>query len=174
VDTLLLAWLHVLRHAPDAELTVIGDGDDRARLERRAERLGVASRVRFRGRVSDAELRDAYAQARVFALPGRARLGAHAEGEGFGLVFLEAAAAGLPSVAGRAGGAVEAVEDGVTGILVDPNSPQAVARAIVSILREPDLARSMGEAGRRRVEREFSGERFRGRIGALIAELTGH
>ena len=88
------------------------------------EHCGLDGRVRFLGRVDDVTLAESYACASVFALPGRARLGAKLEGEGFGLVFLEAAAAGLPCVAGRAGGAVEAGEGGGTGVVVGPGAPR--------------------------------------------------
>ncbi len=172
VDTLLLAWPNVVRRLPDAELVVVGDGDDRPRLERLATRLGLNGRVRFRGLMDDNGVAQAYVGARVFALPGRARLGRKPEGEGFGLVFLEAAAAGLPCVAGRAGGAVEAVEHEVTGLLVDPEEPQQVGFAFGRFLQDPALARRMGEAGRARIAREFRYEQFRDRIDVLVRELA--
>src|SRR5207249_10983994 len=117
----------VLWRVRDAELVIVGDGPDRQRLERTASLLRLDGRVRFAGRVSDEELASLYAGATVFALPGRARLGPHPEGEGFGLVFIEAGAAGLPVVAGRAGGTTEAVVDGETGLLVDPEDPDDIA-----------------------------------------------
>lgn len=170
-DTLLLAWPRVLARRPDAHLVLVGDGDDRHRLERMARHLGLEDRVRFAGRLSDAALAAAYRSATVFALPGRLRLSPAPEGEGFGLVFVEAGAAGLPCVAGRAGGAVEAVEDGVTGLLVDPETPRAVADGIVRLLDDPALARRYGAAGRERVARLFSHPRFRDRLGALAESL---
>lgn len=171
VDTLLLAWPQVLARQPDAELLVVGDGDDRPRLTRLAARLGLGDRVRFAGRLNDADLVKAYRGARLFALPGRARLAPKPEGEGFGLAFIEAASAGLPCVAGRAGGAVEAVEDGVTGCLVDPGSPRAVAEGVVRLLADPGLARRLGEAGRDRVAKLFTYSLFGERVGALAESL---
>jgi phosphatidylinositol alpha-1,6-mannosyltransferase len=76
--------------------------------------------------------------------------------EGLGMVFLEAAACGRPVIAGTSGGAPEAVDDGVTGHVVDPRSPAAVARAIAGLLDDPARARAMGAAGRAWVEREWS------------------
>lgn len=174
IDTLLHAWPTVLRQIPDACLRIVGDGDERYGLERICSALNLDDgNVRFCGRVSDTELAAAYAQATVFALPARARVGAHPEGEGFGLVYLEAAAAGLPVVAGKAGGAVEAVEEGRTGLLVDPEDPRAVAEALIELLGDRDRARDMGRAGREFVEERFSYDRFRNDVKCLVSELLG-
>ncbi len=173
VDAMLRAWPHVLDAIPDAELHVVGAGDDQGRLEGIARSLRLDGRVRFRGVLDDRALDGAYGAADVFALPGRARLEPSPEGEGFGLVFLEAAAAGLPVVAGNAGGASEAVEDGVTGLLVDPESPNAIAAAVVRLLDDPTLARRMGQAGRERVARHFSAQRFEREFGDHLLRLAG-
>jgi len=156
---------------PDARLTVVGDGPDRDRLERIATCLGIDARVQFAGEVDDERLRLLYTTAGVFALPGRVRLQPAPEGEGFGLVFLEAAAAGLPVVAGRAGGAVDAVVDLHTGFLVDPEDSEAVAARLVELLEDPDLARRLGDMGRARVAKEFSFERFAERLRAMVDRL---
>lgn len=171
IDTLLTAWPAVVRAHPAARLMIVGDGDARARLEAIAERLFVRHSVDFTGRVSSEELAAAYASASVFALPGRARLGRRPEGEGFGLVFLEAASAGLPTVAGRAAGAAEAVDDGVTGFLVDPNDPRETATAICKLLADRDVAMRMGEAGRERAATEFSTARFERDVADVLARL---
>lgn len=171
VDTLLRAWSRVREHVPDAELLVVGDGDDRPRLEGIAEGHGIEGSVTFAGRVTDEQLARAYRDAALFALPGRARLGPDAKGEGFGLVFIEAAAAGLPVVAGRAGGATEAVRDGRTGLLVDPRDHGEVATGIVRLLTDRGLAREMGDTGRQWVRERFSFGRFRADVARLIGEL---
>ncbi|MDR7550696.1 MAG: glycosyltransferase family 4 protein [Armatimonadota bacterium] len=171
VDTLLAAWPLVMRSVPGARLVVVGDGPDRPRLEREAARLSLDGRVRFAGRLDDRALAQAYSQAAVFALPVRTRVGREAAGEGFGLVFLEAAAAGLPVVAGNGGAIPEVVRDGETGLLVDPESPEEVAEAIVRLLRNPDLARRLGETGRRWAREEFCYERFRERLAGLVERL---
>ncbi len=103
----------------DVQLVIAGDGRDRGRLEARANRLGLGGRVRFLGRVSDEELPDVYRSGDVFVMMCRERW-AGLEAEGFGIVFLEAAACGIPSVAGRSGGSHEAVVDEKTGFVIDP------------------------------------------------------
>jgi phosphatidylinositol alpha-1,6-mannosyltransferase len=171
VDTLLMSWPRVLASVPDAQLVIVGDGDDRARLERIAARLRLGGRVRFLGRLNDADLAAAYAFATVFALPGRAAEGQGGAGEGFGLVFLEAAMRGLPTVAGRAGGSSEAIEDGITGTLVDGESTRDVADAIVRLLMDRTLARSFGRAGCDRVLRDFTPAHFSGQWGTVVAAV---
>ncbi len=106
------------------EYLVVGDGSYRAELERLARRLGVGERVRFVGRLSDRGLREAYASSALFVLVPRPEPG---DVEGFGIVYLEAAALGTPALAGRWGGAAEAVFEGVSGFFVDEPTPDAVA-----------------------------------------------
>ncbi len=136
----------------DAEYVVLGDGEDRGRLERIAREEDV--NVRFLGAVSDEEKEEWLRRADLFLLPVRD------EGddvEGFGIVFLEAAAHSVPVIAGRSGGAVEAVDDKKTGILVDPKSVEEVRSAIVGLLNDAKRRKEMGEAGREWVKR-FSWE----------------
>jgi phosphatidylinositol alpha-1,6-mannosyltransferase len=171
VDTLIQAWPKVARRLPEAQLMVVGDGPDRPRLERIASTLGVSDRVSFLGRVSDKDLRWAYALAGVFVLPGRCRLRPEPEGEGFGLVFAEAGLQGLAAVAGDAGGTPEVVTDGETGILVDPDDPDQVAEATVRVLSDKRLARRLGQAGRARALDEFSYEDFRDAVADMVTSL---
>jgi phosphatidylinositol alpha-1,6-mannosyltransferase len=171
VDTLLEAWPTVLEAVPAATLTVVGEGADRVRLERRARELGVAAAVTFAGRMSDDRLAREYASATLFALPGRHRTGMNAQGEGFGLVFVEAGAAGLPVVAGAGAGTEDAVEHEVSGVLVDPHDVGAVAGAIARLLTDPGLARRLGEGGRRLAETRFSYEAFRAGVVELVEGL---
>jgi phosphatidylinositol alpha-1,6-mannosyltransferase len=112
-------------------------------------------RVHFLGRVSEADKADLLGAADVFAQPCRSRWGG-LEQEGFGIVFLEAAACGVPQVAGRSGGSYEAVEAGVTGLVVDdPRDPVAVASALDTLLGDPAAREQMGQAARRRAEADF-------------------
>jgi len=171
LDTVLHAWPTVNRRLPEAELVVVGEGADRSRLERIASVLGVKDSVRFRGRISDEELQAEYAGADVFVLPSRCRLQPRAEGEGFGLVFAEAGRQGLAVVAGAAGGAIEAVADGESGILVDPDNPEQVADATVKVLSDKGLAHRLGQGGRARALREYSYERFRDTVESLMSSL---
>ena len=146
-------------------LLVAGAGRDRKRLDG----LGAASgaRVRLLGSVREQDLPLLYGAADVFALPCRSRWGG-LEQEGFGIVFLEAAAAGVPQVAGRSGGAAEAVEDGETGLVVDPRSPRAVADAIAGLLEDPDHRRELGAAARRRAVERFSYDRLAHLLAAAL------
>jgi phosphatidylinositol alpha-1,6-mannosyltransferase len=171
VDTLIEVWPGVVEAVPVATLTIVGDGPDRDRLAARVADLGVASSVEFAGRVGDEELAERYRKASLFAMPARHRTGAGAQGEGFGLVFVEAGAAGVPVVAGRGGGADEAVEDDVSGLLVDPDNPTSVRDAIVRVLTDPSLARHLGKGGRYLATTRYSFEAFRGAVVSLIGEL---
>jgi phosphatidylinositol alpha-1,6-mannosyltransferase len=141
----------------NVQVAIAGGGRDRDRLERRAERDNV--NVHFLGRVSDAELPELYAAADVFAMCCRERwLGL--EVEGFGIVFVEAAACGVPAVAGRSGGSHEAVVDGETGFVTEPRDVAAVRSAIDRLVRDPALRRRMGEAARARVGHDLTYDRL--------------
>jgi len=132
--------------ATSPSLVLIGDGPDRAALETLARELGIAERVHFLGRRPDARM----------LLPAFSLLAAPSLGrEGLGLSVLEGMDAGLPVVASRTGGLPEVVDDGVTGQLVPEGDPEALAAAIASLLDDPRRAKTWGEAGHRRVEREF-------------------
>lgn len=148
-DVLMAAMPIVRSSVPDAHWVVVGDGPLRHELEERARKFGLGpDAVRFIGSVDDKERDMWLARASVFCMPSRlppSGLG----GEGFGIVFLEAGSHGTPVVAGEIGGALDAVEDGKTGLLVDPERPEAVAGAITNILMNPSRAAALGDAGRR-------------------------
>jgi phosphatidyl-myo-inositol dimannoside synthase len=148
---------------PEVQLAIGGAGRDRARLERRAE-----GRVRFLGRVADADLPALYAAADVFAMCCRERWGG-LEAEGFGIVFLEAAACGVPAVAGRSGGSHEAVVDGETGFVVEPRSVGAVRDAIRALIEDDVLRARTGDAARRRAVTEFAYDDLAARLAVLAA-----
>jgi phosphatidylinositol alpha-1,6-mannosyltransferase len=158
MDTLIDAGARLAPSHPALQIAIGGSGRDRGRLECRIARTGAPARLL--GWIADAELPDLYAAADIFVLCCRDRWGG-LEQEGFGIIFLEAAAAGLVSVAGRSGGSAEAVVDGETGIVVDdPSDPTALADAIGRLLDDPDLARRQGLAARRRAEQVFSYDRL--------------
>ena len=151
----LIAGMELVRElVPDAALLFVGEGPYRSRLEDLA-RVAPPGCVIFAGQVPDQDLPAYYAASDVFAMPCRSRWGG-LEVEGFGIVFLEAAASGRPVVAGRSGGAEEAVVDQETGLLVEGPEPKAVALAVASLLRAPEVAGRMGRAGRLRVEQRFT------------------
>lgn len=169
-DVMLRAMPLVLARVPAARWVVIGDGPLRAELEVNAASLALDGHVVFAGGVSDTE-RDAWLQqAQVFAMPSRVVAGG--AGEGFGIAYLEAGRFGVPSVAGRDGGAVEAVLDGVTGMVVDPRDHVAVADAIASLLLDDERRRRYGRAARDHASR-LSWERMARRVeGTIDAVLT--
>lgn len=154
IDVLIEAASRLVPHRPELVVAVAGAGRDAGRLRRLAGRHAV--RVRMLGRVPDPDLAALNGAADVFTMLCRDRWGG-LEQEGFGIVFLEAAACAVPQVAGASGGAADAVVDGVTGFVVrDPRDPDQAAAAIARLLDDPALARRMGDAGRRRAEEQFS------------------
>jgi len=168
MDVLVDAAALLAPRFPDLTVAIAGRGRDAERLAGRVAESGAP--VRLLGGVSDADLPRLVGAADVFAMLCRNRwLGL--EQEGFGIVFLEAAAAGVPQVAGASGGAGEAVEDGVTGILVRrPTEAADVARAIARLVDDPALARSMGEAARRRAVASFDYDLLAPRLAASLGD----
>lgn len=165
-DVLLRASARLADRLPGLVVALAGDGRDRPRLEREARRSGAP--VRFLGRLPDDELPALLGCADAFAMCCRDRwLGL--EQEGFGIVFLEAAACGVPVLAGSSGGASEAVLDGVTGLVCDrPRDADAVAATLLPLLADPDLARRMGRAARLRVERHHDYDRLAEQLDATL------
>jgi phosphatidylinositol alpha-1,6-mannosyltransferase len=165
-DVLIRAAHRLAPSRPDLVVAITGGGRDRARLGRIAAE-GPAD-VRFLGRIDDARLPAVYGCADVFAMLCRDRwLGL--EQEGFGIVFLEAAAAGVPQVAGASGGATEAVLDGVTGRVVErPADVAAAADAIGSLLDDPEGRANMATAGRQRAVDEFAYDRLGARLDDVL------
>ena len=135
-DRVIRALPSVLTRYPDALYLVVGDGDDRPRLEALAAELGVTEKVRFVGLVSSEELPDYFRVADVFVMPST--------GEGFGIVFLEAMACGIPVIGGNKDGSLDALADGVLGFAVDPENDEELVSAICSALRNarPEASRS--------------------------------
>ena len=158
---------------PDVQLAIAGAGRDRRRLEARVARRQIAERVHFLGRVpDDASFPRLYGCADVFAMPCRDRWGG-LEAEGFGIVFLEAAAAGVPAVAGRSGGSHEAVVDGETGFVVESRALD-VRAALGALLADDGLRTRLGAAARERAVNEFSYERLVARLAPVVAgDLAG-
>ncbi|HZB22721.1 MAG TPA: glycosyltransferase, partial [Gaiellaceae bacterium] len=140
------------------QLAVGGAGRDAPRLERRAAERAIDGRVTFLGRVPEAELADLYGCADVFAMVCRERWGG-LEAEGYGIVFVEAAACGVPAVAGRSGGSHEAVVDGETGIVVDPHDVAGVRGALEWLLGDAALRARFGSAARTRAVNELTYDR---------------
>jgi len=170
IDRTIAALPRVLAKFPETVYLVVGDGPDRDRLERQVEELNLGQSVRFTGAMSDADLQAAYHLGTVFAMVSRQPQGSH-EVEGFGIVYLEANICGLPVVAGRSGGVPDAVVDGKTGYLVDPEDPEAIAAAIVRLLENRPLREQMGEFGRERAIAEFDWSRCAVKLQILMARV---
>lgn len=147
----LAAFALLRRMLPDAQYWIVGAADQRKyteRLKANAAEQGLDG-VHWLGKVSDSQLRDCYRQAAVFLLTPQ-EINRHFEG--FGLVYLEAGAFGLPVVGVRSGGVASAIRHGETGLVLDPGDIQGIVNALYQLLTDPDLARRMGEANRRWAE----------------------
>jgi phosphatidyl-myo-inositol dimannoside synthase len=171
MDVLIEAVGALSGDRPDLTLAIGGGGRDRRRLELRARRCGA--RVRFLGRVSEEDLPLLDASADVWAMCCRARWFG-LEQEGFGIVFLEAAATGVAQLAGRSGGSDEAVVDGQTGLVVDrPQDSTAVGAALARLLDDTDLRQRLGEQARRRAVTEFDYDRLARRLHEALVQVSG-
>jgi glycosyltransferase involved in cell wall biosynthesis len=129
----VLRGLASLRGEIEFSYSVVGDGPDRERLADLSAELGIGESVHFLGALDDRSLREAYADADVFILASKAT---GTDVEGFGIAYVEANAAGVPTIASRAGGAIDAVVDGISGILLDDSSPAAIATGIRRFVSE--------------------------------------
>ncbi len=170
-DVMLRALPLIRARVPEVEWIVVGDGPLRPGLERICASQGLGDNVRFLGKVSDAERDGWLRRAHVFAMPSRVPAGGFA-GEGFGIVYLEAGAHGVPVVAGSEGGALDAVVHDTTGVLVDPSDHVAVANAIADLLLDPARARALGAAGARRA-REMAWPMVAHQVEDLLLDLMG-
>jgi phosphatidyl-myo-inositol dimannoside synthase len=169
-DTAIRAVARMSATRPRLLLAIAGAGRDEGRLRRLATELGAP--VRFLGRVSNDELPLLYGCADVYTMLCRNRWGG-LEQEGFGIVFVEAAACGVPQVAGDSGGAAEAVADGETGIVIrHPERVDQVVAALTTLLDDEPLRRRMGAAARVRAETEFSYDVLAERLGRALGALS--
>jgi phosphatidylinositol alpha-1,6-mannosyltransferase len=165
-DQVIRALPQVVEAVPKVRYVLIGIGEDKSYLEQLAKEAGVADRVHFLGHVPMEELPRWYNACTVFAMPNREISG---DNEGFGMVFLEAAACGKPSLAGIAGGTGDAVREGVTGLRVDGESVAQIASALVSLLKEPG---ELGQNARAIVCREHAWARVVEKTDALSQSLS--
>lgn len=166
MDVLIEAMALLAHRRPRLHLAIGGDGRDRRRLEKLAVKTGAP--VTFLGRVPDDRLPVLYASADVFAMVCRNRW-VGLEQEGFGIVFLEAAATGVPQLAGDSGGASEAVADGETGLVVrQPDNVEAVRHALARLIDYEELRVRMGSMARHRAVEEFSYDVLARRLDAAL------
>jgi len=170
MDTLIRAAARLQDRHRDLHVAIAGTGRDTKRLSGLVDELDAP--VTLLGRMSDDDMPDIYGCGDVFAMLCRTRWNG-LEQEGFGIVFLEAAAAGVPQLAGRSGGAHEAVEHDVTGLVLDdPDDPDAAADALHRLLDDPDRRASMAAAGRRRAEEEFDYDVLAERLRVAIDDMA--
>lgn len=169
-DVLIRAMPLVRARIPGARLVIIGDGVLRVAYRNLVDALGLGQAVMFLGPVED-EQRDWFvSRSHVYAMP--TRLSTRSGFEGFGIAYLEAGAHGLPVVAGRVAGALDAVIDGETGLLVDPTDHVAVAHAIAQLLSNPAEAERLGRAGRERA-RDFAWPKVAERVEDVLLAVAG-
>jgi phosphatidylinositol alpha-1,6-mannosyltransferase len=159
-EQVIRAWPAVVSRVPNAELIIVGDGDDAARLKRIADGTRVACAIRFSGFLSRAELHAEYAKAALLALPSR--------GEGFGLVYLEAMAHGVPCLGSVNDAAAEVIGKDDAGVLVDPEDGKSLGCTIAGLLESPARRQQLGDAGVARVAKHFTYERFRRDMALLL------
>ena len=160
VDDVIEAVRIVARRDQQVRYTIIGDGNDRGRLEQHARDEGVAEQVDFRGKVSDEALTRAFQRADAFVMPSA--------GEGFGLVYLEAMYFGLPIVASPEGGAQYVVDHQKNGLEVPYGQPGALAEALIR-LTDDSLRGELARGARRDLEERFSFERFAWDLDAILS-----
>jgi phosphatidylinositol alpha-1,6-mannosyltransferase len=168
IDTVIRALPAIRAAVPSVRYAVAGIGSRRSTLEALARELGVEDAVRLLGFVGDEELPALYNAADVFVLASRRY---DLLVEGFGIAIVEASASALPVIASRSGGIPEAVRDGETGVLVDPDNPAAVAAAAIRLLGDEALRRRMGAAGRSAVERHYNWDRVAADLMAIDREF---
>ncbi|MFH1192472.1 MAG: glycosyltransferase family 4 protein [bacterium] len=152
-DMVIKALPKVIKKIPNVSYIIGGDGENRAYLENLVKECNMQNYVKFLGRVDDEEKDKLYKNCNIFIMPSRNIDG---DVEGFGIVYIEAASYGKPVIAGKSGGISEAVLDGETGILVNPESIDEIADAIIKLLSDSDLANKFGVRGRERALRDFN------------------
>lgn len=168
-DVLIAAMRIVRERIPDARLVVVGDGRLRLELEQLADSLALAEAVQFLGYVSREERDSLLRRSHVFAMPSRLPPGGG--GEGFGIVFTEAGACGLPVIGGNVAGTRDAIQAGETGLLVDPTDPRALAEAITEILTDSGVAQRLGRVGEQRAKK-LTWERMAVRVERLLQHMA--
>lgn len=165
-DTVIRSLPIVIKDNPDILYILVGGGPYQKKLEQLSIKYQVQDYVVFAGRVDDEELPVYYGLSDIFIMPSR--IIENKDVEGFGIVFLEANMYGKPVIAGDTGGVRDAVVDGETGILVDPENTQEIANSILSLLKDKALRKTMGQKGKQRVENEFTWDKQVGKVRELF------
>jgi glycosyltransferase involved in cell wall biosynthesis len=171
-DVVLRALDNLREDFPTLRYAIVGVGPDEDRLRKLAAELNVEDRTIFAGALTDDAIAEAYATATIYV--GLSRVEEIIFAEGFGISFLEAAASGLPSVAGDSGGVRSAVRDGVTGIIVPPQDVRSVSRAVRNLLENADARRKMGATARLLVENHYNWDRVASDTRDFTRSVTGY
>lgn len=150
---LLNAFHNVVKKIPNSVLLIVGQGEEKESIIAKINELHLNNYVKFVGYVDPSKMSKYYAVCDVYVMPSKT---VGHDYESFGIVYVEANACGKPVIAGKSGGIEDAVIDGVTGLLVDPENVEEIAQAIIRLLTDQEYARQLGENGRRRVEKELN------------------
>ncbi len=153
-DMLITALPQILKTHPEAHVLMVGEGPYREHLQKLVAKYKVETAITFIGKIQYSDLPRYISVGDIFAMPSRSRL-AGLEVEGLGIVYLEASSCALPVIAGKSGGAPDAVLEGVTGVAVDGTNPTEIAGAVISLLDNPAAAREMGIAGRKWINSDW-------------------
>ncbi|MCB0174724.1 MAG: glycosyltransferase family 4 protein [Anaerolineae bacterium] len=163
-DYVIQALPALLSQYPDLTYDIVGDGDGRASLEWLAGQMGVSHAVRFHGIVSDEALQQRYAEASLFIMPSRA--------EGFGFVFLEAMAQGIPAIGGNMDATPEVIANQKTGFIINPRSVEEIVEKTSLLLGGQSLRKQMGQAARLHVQQNFGFQSFQEKLLTYLSELS--
>ena len=166
-DHLIESMPAILKLHPDAHLVLVGKGPYLEHLAKLVAKNGLQDSVSFIGRIQYAELPAYICCGDIFAMPSRSRI-MGLEVEGLGIVYLEASACGLPVIAGKSGGAPDAVIDGTTGLVVDGTNNDEIAKAAIALLSDPSKAQQMGAAGRQWIIDEWRWEIWAQKFESLL------
>ncbi|HUW87631.1 MAG TPA: glycosyltransferase family 4 protein [Candidatus Paceibacterota bacterium] len=166
-DRLIEALPSIRKAIPNAHLLFVGEGSYGRHLRKLVHREGISDAVTFVGRVPFTDLPKYFRVGDVFAMPSRSRFGG-LEVEGLGIVYLEASSCGLPVIAGRSGGAPDAVVEGETGLIVDGKNVEEIARVISSLLSDEAKAKEMGKYGREWVLAQWSWKSWSNRFAEIL------
>ena len=162
VETVLRVLPEIVEVIPDVHYVIVGDGDDRPRLEQLTKELGISSNVTFAGAVKG-ELTNYYRMCDVFVMPSRK--------EGYGIVFVEAMALGKPVVGGRHGGTPDIVIDSQTGYLVEYGDLEILKRRLINLLSDEYLREEMGRKGKERLEKMFTFQKFHAQLNRMLKQV---
>lgn len=170
-DLIIKSLPVLLKRFPTLEYVIVGEGDDISRLKAIAEECGVTAKTHFLGKLPDHDLIGIYSSCDIFAMPSIFQTGEKPKGEGFGIVYIEAASCEKPSIGGNKGGVIDAIVHGETGYLVDPTDIHDFIEHASLLLSNPDRCQRMGKEARKRVVREFSETAYSEKVRILLNNI---